>query len=124
METASVESLCNLPARSKLLSAGEVRTLRQRWQREGGAAAGDSAAFCKWLVRSRYPTDYQAGMLSRGHADRFFPGEYKLLERLGVGRMAGVAREKSREDFVVLAGPVCLNGQQSIRRQIAGEVRT
>ncbi len=101
METAPVESLCQLLARSKLLSADEVRTLRQRWQREGGTAAGDPAEFCKWLVRSRYLTDYQAGMLSRGHADRFFLGEYKLLERIGVGRMAGVYKAMHRLGEIV-----------------------
>ena len=96
METASVETLCNLLARSKLLPSDEVRALRQRWLREAGAAAGDAVAFCKWLVGARYLTDYQAGMLSRGHADRFFLSDYKLLERIGVGRMAGIYKAVHR----------------------------
>jgi hypothetical protein len=47
METASVESLCNLLARSKLVSPDDVRALRQRWLREGGAAASDPTKFGK-----------------------------------------------------------------------------
>jgi serine/threonine protein kinase len=96
METTSVESLCNLLARSKLVAPEDVRTLRQRWLREAGAAAADGTKFCKWLVGTRYVTDYQAGMLLRGHADRFFLNEYKLLERIGVGRMAGVYKAVHR----------------------------
>ena len=96
METASVESLCNLLARSKLVSADDVRALRQRWLREGGAAAADPSRFGKWLVSARYVTDYQASMLLRGHADRFFLNEYKLLDRIGVGRMAGVYKAVHR----------------------------
>ncbi len=90
MDIPSVETLCNLLARSKLVTADEVRRLRQRWLGEAGAAASDSAKFCQWLVSGQYVTEYQAGMLRRGHADRFFLNEYKLLERIGVGRMAGV----------------------------------
>ena len=44
---------------------------------------------------------YQADLLQRGHADRFFLGEYKLLERIGQGRMAGVYRATHRHGFPV-----------------------
>lgn len=101
METASVERLCNLLSRSKLFVPDEVRTLRQRWLRESGEAAGDADKFCKWLVTANYLTDYQAGMLARGHVDRFFLNEYKLLERIGVGRMAGVFKAVHRLGQVV-----------------------
>jgi serine/threonine protein kinase len=96
METVSVESLCNLLARSKLLAPEEVRNLRQRWLREAGESASDSAKFLKWLVATRYVTDYQVGLLSRGHVDRFFLNDYKLLDRIGVGRMAGVYKAVHR----------------------------
>jgi serine/threonine protein kinase len=86
----SVEHLCNLLARSRLLAAEEIRALRQRWRGAGGAAAADAAAFSQWLVAKEYLTDYQATMLLRGHADHFFLGPYKVLERIGKGRMAGV----------------------------------
>jgi serine/threonine protein kinase len=35
-------------------------------------------------------------MLLRGHADRFFLNEYKLLDRIGVGRMTGVYKAVHR----------------------------
>ena len=38
----------------------------------------------------KYVTEYQATLLARGHADGFFLNEYKILDRLGKGRMAGV----------------------------------
>ena len=44
------------------------------------------------MVQNRYVTDYQATLLARGHADGFFLNEYKILDRLGKGRMAGVYR--------------------------------
>jgi serine/threonine protein kinase len=101
METVTVESLCNLLSRSRLIPPEEVRTLRQRWLREAGETSSDAAKFCKWLVGTRYLTDYQAGLLSRGHVDRFFLNDYKLLERIGVGRMAGVYKAVHRLGQVV-----------------------
>src|SRR5262249_28451172 len=91
-----VAGFCNLLGRSRLLSAEEVRDLLRRWQAEAGPSGGDAEAFSRWLVSSRYLTDYQADTLRRGHADRFFLGEYKLLDRIGQGRMAGVYRAMHR----------------------------
>lgn len=86
----SVEQLCNWMARSHLLPADEVRHLRQRWQKEGGAKAGDGEAFSEWLAKNHHLTEFQASQLLRGHVDHIFFGQYKLLDRLGQGRMAGV----------------------------------
>ncbi|HEY7156124.1 MAG TPA: protein kinase [Gemmataceae bacterium] len=96
MDTPTVENLCNLLGRSRLVSAEEVPVLRERWFREAGETAADAAKFRKWLVVNQYLTDYQAGLLLRGHADRFFLNEYKLLDRIGVGRMAGVYKAVHR----------------------------
>ncbi len=84
-----VENLCGFLIRSKLMSANEMQAMRTRWLAEAKDAA-HVPAFLKWLVAKNYLTEYQAGMLSRGHADDFFLGEYKILERIGRGRMAGV----------------------------------
>jgi hypothetical protein len=42
----SVERLCNLPARSRLLTADEVCSVHQRWRTEAGdkAATGSPSA--------------------------------------------------------------------------------
>src|SRR5437868_6322642 len=53
------------------------------------------------MVQHRYLTDYQAGLLARGHADGFFLNEYKILERLGKGRMAGVYKAQHQLGQVV-----------------------
>jgi serine/threonine protein kinase len=95
----SVESFCNLLARSRLISAEEVRGLRQRWLAEANKdAAGDAEKFSEWLASHQYITEYQAKVLLRGHADRFFLSHdaYKLLERIGKGRMAGVYKAVHR----------------------------
>src|SRR5262249_23555681 len=91
MET-SVESLCNLLAKSRLLPSKEVRGVYQRWLREvkDKEAATDPGRFAKWLVANKLVTEYQAGLLLRGHADNFFLNQYKLLAGIGQGRMAGV----------------------------------
>src|SRR5262249_2704835 len=46
--------------------------------------------FRKQLVRGRHLTDYQATLLMRGHSEGFFLDQYKVLELLAKGRMAGV----------------------------------
>jgi serine/threonine protein kinase len=89
MAAESVEGVCNLLARSGLLTAGQVRSLLPRWRAEAGGS-GDAAALCAWLVSAGYVTDYQAGLVLRGKVDHFFFGPYKILERVGKGRMAGV----------------------------------
>jgi serine/threonine protein kinase len=88
MET--VEGICNQLARSKLLAPEAVRSLHKRWYTEAPDSADDPARFSKWLVASGFLTDFQVGVLQRGFADLLFLDDYKLLERIGQGRMAGV----------------------------------
>src|SRR5690242_12407681 len=99
--TASVENFWALLARSRLLSAEALRDARQRWLRTAGANSSDLLALSRWLVAGRLLTDYQAGALLRGHPDRLFLKEYKLLDRLGSGRMAGVYKAVHRTGEVV-----------------------
>src|SRR2546430_14011701 len=46
---------------------------------------------CDWSsdVCSSDLTEYQANLLAQGHADAFHLNQYKILERIGRGRMAG-----------------------------------
>jgi serine/threonine protein kinase len=87
---ASVRDYCALVARSKLLPADEVEGLYRRWAADGRGADGDVDAFRKFLVARKHLTEYQAVMLQRGHADGFFLGGYKILDRIGKGQMGGV----------------------------------
>jgi serine/threonine protein kinase len=86
----SVENIGGLMIRSKLLSAEQVRSLYARWQKEGKDHLGSTPHYLKWIVANHYLTEYQAALIARGLADSFFLGQYKVLDRLGKGRMAGV----------------------------------
>jgi serine/threonine protein kinase len=88
----TVQNVFGLLLRSRLLPRDEARTMYERWQAEAGDAAAGLDAFLKWVVTHRYLTEYQASLLSKGHADGFFLNQYKILDRLGKGRMAGVYR--------------------------------
>ena len=64
--------------------------MHRRWRLESREASNDVSKFTKWLVSNQYLTDFQAQSLARGHADHFFLSQYKLLDRIGKGRMAGI----------------------------------
>jgi serine/threonine protein kinase len=89
MET-TVEGLCNAMARCQFLQAEQIRDLRQRWQNEAGQASGNFERFTAWLAARQIATEYQIGVLSRGNGQQLFLGPYRILERIGRGRMAGV----------------------------------
>jgi serine/threonine protein kinase len=86
----TVENICGLLIRSKLLTPDEVKAMYQRWQVEAKDAVTNVGQFSKWLTAKHYVTEYQAALVARGHADDFFLDDYKILDRLGRGRMAGV----------------------------------
>jgi serine/threonine protein kinase len=97
---ASVAGVCTLLERSRLLSAAEVEALRQRWQSEARDPAS-LEAFAPWLVANRYATEFHVSLLLRGYTDHFFLGPYKLLERVGKGRLTTVYKAVHRLGHVV-----------------------
>jgi serine/threonine protein kinase len=97
----TVENVCGLLIRSKLLTPDEVRTMYMRWQGDAGAAVTNLAAFTRWLVARQYVTEYQAALVAKGHADSFFINQYKIVDRLGRGRMAGVYKAQHQSGQVV-----------------------
>jgi serine/threonine protein kinase len=88
----TVENVCGLLIRSKLLNPEEVKGMYARWQGEARDGAANLPQFVRWLVARQYVTEYQAALVAKGHADSFFINQYKILDRLGRGRMAGVYR--------------------------------
>jgi serine/threonine protein kinase len=88
----SVENLCGLLIRSQLLSPAEMKAMYQRWKADGAEHAASVQHFSRWLVAREYLTEYQAGLLLKGHTEGYFLNQYKILERVGRGRMAGVYR--------------------------------
>ncbi|MGH7172986.1 MAG: serine/threonine-protein kinase, partial [Gemmataceae bacterium] len=97
----TVQNVYGLLLRSKLLSIDEAKGMYTRWQQESKDAATNLAQFASWMVANRYLTDYQAHLLARGHADGFFLNEYKILDRLGKGRMAGVYKAQHQLGQIV-----------------------
>jgi eukaryotic-like serine/threonine-protein kinase len=92
----SVASLCNELLRNNLLSPDKVRTVYAQWTQEAGASAWDLASFTKWLEKKEYATAYQIGVLERGNGEQLFLNDYKVLDRIGRGRMAGVYKATHR----------------------------
>jgi serine/threonine protein kinase len=85
----NVEDFCALLIRSRLHAVDAVKAIYARWQ--AVAIEPDSLAmFQAWLVARQFVTEYQMTLLGSGHTDNFFLNEYKLMERVGKGRMAGV----------------------------------
>src|SRR5262245_702319 len=97
----TVQNVYGLLIRSKLLSLDECKEMFARWNQEAKENATNLAHFAKWMVANRYLTEYQALMLARGHADGFLLNQYKILDRLGKGRMAGVYRARHETGPVV-----------------------
>jgi len=88
--TTSARDYCGVLAKSKLLPAGEVEALHQRWLADAGGADDRVEAFAKYLVGKRVVTPWQAAMVQRGRADGFFLDGYKILDQVGKGHMGGV----------------------------------
>ncbi|GIW81538.1 MAG: hypothetical protein KatS3mg105_3345 [Gemmatales bacterium] len=87
----SVEELCNLINRSGLLKPADIQKLYKYWRRfESPGSPKELDRFVFWLTEHHYLTEYQAQQLLLGRADHFFLNHYKLLDLIGVGKMAGV----------------------------------
>jgi serine/threonine protein kinase len=99
MET-TLEGFCNLIVRSRLLTDDAIPLLRKHWLSELGGSPFDPQRFARWLMTNQYVTEYQAGLLLRGYTDHYFLDDYKLLDRIGKGRMAGVYKAVNRQGQV------------------------
>jgi serine/threonine protein kinase len=97
----TVQNVYGLLIRSKLLPLEEARGMYARWQEEAKEAWTDLSRFADWMVENHYLTHYQAYLLVRGHADGFYLNDYKILERLGQGRMAGVYKAQHQLGQIV-----------------------
>jgi serine/threonine protein kinase len=97
----TVQNVYGLLLRSRLLSVDEAKAMFARWNAEAKDQASNLVKFAAWMVTNKYVTDYQAQLLARGHADGFFLNDYRILDRLGKGRMAGVYKAQYRTGPVV-----------------------
>jgi serine/threonine protein kinase len=97
----TVQNVYGLLLRSKLLSIDDAKAMFARWNSEAKEQAGNLVQFTTWLVANQYVTEYQAQLLARGHADGFYLNDYKILDRLGKGRMAGVYKAQYKLGQIV-----------------------
>jgi serine/threonine protein kinase len=86
----TVQNVYGLIIRSRLLALDDAKAMYERWQSESKGAVENVELFARWMVTHHYVTEYQAMLLLRGHADGFYLNQYKIIDRLGRGRMAGV----------------------------------
>lgn len=82
-------------AQTRLFPLAEAQAIHEQWLSANGGA-GDWQRFLRWLVGQKHLTEYQANLLGRGHTEGYFLHEYKILERIGRGRMAGVYKAVHR----------------------------
>src|SRR5437879_5509148 len=61
----SVENLCALLVRGKLLTVDEAKAVFQAWKNEAKAARTDPREFSKWLVARSYVSASQAAVVAR-----------------------------------------------------------
>jgi serine/threonine protein kinase len=97
----SVQQVLNLLSRTRLLSPDEVRALFGRWRKDAGAGVDDVQQFRRWLVAQKVVTDFQVDRLVRGQTHGYFFNDYKVLDLLGVGGMAGVYKAVHRLGAIV-----------------------
>jgi serine/threonine protein kinase len=86
----TAEQFLELFKQSRLHSLDKIEAAYQRWRTAQPKADGDMNSLASWLVENDYLTEYQAHMLKRGHPNHFFLNKYKITDRIGQGRMAGV----------------------------------
>lgn len=87
--TISVSQMCAGLVKSRLMSVDEARSVYQQWQNES-VVVEDADCFRKFLVQREFLTDYQATLIAHGRSEGYFIDNYKILDRIGQGRMAGV----------------------------------
>lgn len=97
----TVENFCGFLIRSKLLTPDEVKAMYTRWQDESRDKVGSVPHFTKWLVARSYVTEYQSTLLMKAQIKDFFLGDYKILDRIGRGRMAGVYKAQHAKGQLV-----------------------
>lgn len=85
----NLKEFCALLVRSKLMTPEEVKDVAKHFQ-SSGKAPEDLDAFRKLLFTNRYLTEYQLALLSRGHSEGFHLDQYKILDVISKGNMAGV----------------------------------
>jgi hypothetical protein len=87
--TKSVEEIIAAIESYKLMSSKDVATMRARWFRPDRKQANDPEEFRRWLVLNRYLTEFVAKVLAGRKADQLVLNQYRIIDQLISGPMAG-----------------------------------
>ncbi len=87
--TKSVEEITASIERYQLMSSKDLAAMRARWFRPDRKEAADPEQFRKWLVLNRYVTEFVAKVLSGRKSDQLVLNQYRLMDQLISGPMAG-----------------------------------
>jgi serine/threonine protein kinase len=119
MPTKSVEEIGKAIEAYQLLSSKDLATMRTRWFRPERKEVADPDQFRKWLVVNRYLTEFVAKVVSGRKSDQLVLNQYRLVDQMISGPMAGaylaidpldrhvaieVLSSRSAADKAVLAG--------------------
>jgi serine/threonine protein kinase len=98
----SVDDFCSLIIWSQLHTDRAVDAIKARW-RIVAREPDSTRAFSRWLVATEQLTAHQANLLAKAHCDNYFFEGFKILSRIGKGRMAGVYKAvDSQGQFVAI----------------------
>jgi len=89
---ATIVDFWKLLAQSKLLSSQQVKELATEFARQDQASSATPKAAAQWLLKKQLLTRYQAVTLLAGRPGPFLLGEYKILDRIDLGRLIGLLR--------------------------------
>src|SRR5438128_701539 len=87
--TKSVEEICQAIEHYRLMSSKDLATMRARWFRPDRKVAADPEQFRRWLVLNKYLTDFVARVVSGRKSDQLVLNQYRLVDQLISGPMAG-----------------------------------
>src|SRR5262245_16092844 len=91
MEITTIDALCGAIAKSQLLTHDQLRELIPQWrQADGPGGSTGPERFLQWLVQHGDLTQFQADRVAKGYTTGYFLHTYKLVDRIGQGRMAGI----------------------------------
>jgi serine/threonine protein kinase len=96
----TVDEFADLVVQSGLHSEDAVKAIQARW-RMVARNPGSAGDFARWLVATEQLTAHQATLLAKGHVSHFFFNEFKILDRIGKGRMAGVYKAVDPQGHLV-----------------------
>jgi serine/threonine protein kinase len=85
----SVEEICAGIERHRLMSSKDFAAMRQRWSRPGRAEVNDPDQFRRWLVLNQYVTEFVARVLSGRKSDQLELNQYRIIDQMISGPMAG-----------------------------------